>query len=91
MLLKTRELAQHLVGKRKTVDFMFPVYEIERQDNMEIRQLILDISYVEWKKLGFSKGTLHYIKQNAKYGKPFGLNAHVRERLDEWDKLGCAH
>jgi CRISPR-associated protein Cas1 len=52
LLLKTKELAQHLVGKRKTVDFMSPVYEIERQDNMEIRQLILDISDVEWKNWG---------------------------------------
>jgi len=84
LLLKARELAQYLVGKRKTVDFVSPVYEIERQDNMEIRQLILDIPYVEWKKLGFSKGTLHYMKQNAKSGKPFTLNAHVRERLEEW-------
>ncbi|WP_234993680.1 hypothetical protein [Methanohalophilus portucalensis] len=60
LLLETRELAQYLVGKRKTVDFVYPVYEIERQDKMDIRQLILDISYVEWKKMGFSKGTLNY-------------------------------
>jgi hypothetical protein len=44
-----------VVGKRKTVDFVSPVYEIERQDNIEIRQLILDISYVEWKKWGSQK------------------------------------
>nr|WP_268765992.1 CRISPR-associated endonuclease Cas1 [Methanohalophilus halophilus] len=87
LLLKTRELAQYLVGKHKTVDFVSPVYEIERQDNMEIRQLILDISYVEWKKLGFSKGTLHYMKQNAKSGKPFTLNKHVQERLNQWAQL----
>ncbi|ATU08599.1 hypothetical protein [Methanohalophilus portucalensis] len=49
MGIETRELAQYLVGKHKTVDFMSHVYEIERQDNMEIRQLILDISHVEWK------------------------------------------
>lgn len=78
MLLKTKVLAQHLVGKRKKVDFMSHVYEIERQDNIEIRQLILDMSYSEWEKLGFSKGTLHYMKQNAKSGKPFTLNTHVR-------------
>jgi CRISPR-associated protein Cas1 len=64
-----------------------PVYEIERQDNMEIRKLILDISYVEWKKMGFSKGTLHYMKQNAKSGKPFTLNKHVQERLNQWAQL----
>ncbi|OPY19623.1 MAG: hypothetical protein A4E23_01166 [Methanomethylovorans sp. PtaU1.Bin073] len=30
--------------------------------------------------MGFSKGTLHYLEQNAKGDKPFTLNAHVRER-----------
>ncbi|SES68129.1 hypothetical protein SAMN04488587_0549 [Methanococcoides vulcani] len=28
-----------------------------------------------WGKIGFSKGTLHYMKQNAKNEKPFTLNA----------------
>lgn len=88
LLLKTRELAQYRVGKHKNVDLMSPVYEIERQDNMEIRQLILGISYSEWKKMGFSKGTLHYMKQNAKSGKSFSLNAHVRERLEMWTNVG---
>ncbi|OBZ34426.1 MAG: hypothetical protein A9957_02805 [Methanohalophilus sp. DAL1] len=45
LLLKTREMAQYLVGKRKTIDFVSHVYEIERQDNMEIRQLLLYIFY----------------------------------------------
>jgi hypothetical protein len=30
---------------------------------------------------GFSKGTLRYMKQNAKSDKPFTLKAHVRKRL----------
>ncbi len=33
----------------------------------------------------FSKGTLHYMKQNARRDKPFTLNAHVKERLKTWD------
>ncbi|WP_268865974.1 hypothetical protein [Methanolobus vulcani] len=40
--------------------------------------------YTEWKKMGFSKGTLHCMKQNAMSDKPFALNAHVRERLEGW-------
>ncbi|NPE30306.1 hypothetical protein HNV12_20590 [Methanococcoides sp. SA1] len=38
--------------------------------------------YVEWKEMGFSKGTLHYMKQNARSKKLFSLNGHIRERLD---------
>jgi CRISPR-associated protein Cas1 len=65
LLLKTRELAQYLVEKRKTIDFSKPEFTLDRQDSDDIRQKILSISYTEWKNLGFSKGTLHYMKQNA--------------------------
>ena len=84
LLLKTRELAQYLVEKRKTLDFSNPVYSVERQDSDDIRQKILSISYSDWKKMGFSKGTLHYMKKNAEADKPFTMNAHVRERLEMW-------
>lgn len=88
LLLKTRELAQYLIEKRKTLDFSKPVYAVARQDSEEIRQKILSISYSDWKNMGFSKGTLHYMKKNAETDKPFTLNAHVRERLEMWEKMG---
>ena len=84
LLLKTRELTQYLVEKRNTIDFSKPEYAVERQDSEDIRQKILDISYTDWKKMGFSKGTLHYMKQNAKDDKPFTFNVHVRESLMNW-------
>jgi CRISPR-associated protein Cas1 len=87
MFLKTRELAQYLTDKRKDIDFIVPQYETKRQDSSDIRKKILSISYSDWKKLGFSKGTLHYMKKNAKADKPFTLNAHNKERLDKWEKL----
>ena len=83
LFLKTRELAHYLIGKRKTIDFLKPSYEIEGLDSNEIRKKILDISYSDWRKLGFSKRTLHYMKKNAKENKPFSLNKHVIERLGE--------
>ena len=51
LLLKSRELAHHLVGKRKTLDFVKPAYEIERSDSNSMRQNILDMSYAEWHKI----------------------------------------
>ncbi|MCK5346210.1 MAG: CRISPR-associated endonuclease Cas1, partial [Candidatus Heimdallarchaeota archaeon] len=60
-------------------------YAVERQDSEDVRQKILSISYTDWKKRGFSKGTLYYMKQNAMSDKPFTLNAHVRGRLENWD------
>jgi CRISPR-associated protein Cas1 len=84
LLLKTRELAQFLVEKKKSVDFCKPEYTIERQDSEDIRQKILSISYTDWENMGFSKRTLHYMKKNAEADKPFTLNAHVKERLEMW-------
>jgi len=88
LLLKARELSHHLVGKRKTIEFIKPVYVGKRDDTDLLRKKIIDMPYTEWEKMGFSKGTLHYMKQNANSGKAFSLNAHVRERLEMWGG-GC--
>lgn len=87
IFLKVRELAHYLTSKKEKLDFVKPEYEIERIDSYEIRQKILNISYVDWKKLEFSKGTLHYMKQNAKSDKPFTLNSHVLKRVNKWEAL----
>ncbi|KUG19367.1 crispr-associated protein cas1 [hydrocarbon metagenome] len=65
---------------------MSPAYAVERQDSDEIRQKILDMPYAEWEKMGFSKGTLHYMKKNAESGKPFTMNKHVGERVERWQE-----
>ena len=84
IFLKARELAHYLISKKKSLDLASPEYKIERQDSDEIRKKILSIPYSEWKKRGFSKGGLNYMKKNAESEKPFTLNKHVRERLDQW-------
>ena len=43
----------------------------------------MGISYTDWKKRGFFKGTLHYMKENAKGEGPFSLNVHVRGEMWE--------
>jgi CRISPR-associated protein Cas1 len=50
--LKTRELAFYLTGRRKNLEFVNPVYKMERNDSEELRKKILDMSYSEWKKMG---------------------------------------
>ena len=81
LLIKTRELAQYLLGMKKNIDFISPSIPLERVDNEEMREKILKISYSQWERLGFSKGTLFYMKKNAKQNKPFSINKHVQERL----------
>ena len=81
---KARELAQYIEGKRKTLDFSSPGPNLERQDRQDVREKILSITYKEWKEMGYSKGTLHYLKKNVKSGKPFTMNEHVRKRIEGW-------
>lgn len=52
IFLKVRELAHFLTNRKEKLNFVKPEYEIERIDSYEIRQKILNISYVDWKKLG---------------------------------------
>jgi CRISPR-associated protein Cas1 len=59
----------------------------QRVDSHEIRQKIQSISYSDWKKLGFSEGSLYYMKQNAKSNKPFTLNSHGLEKVKAWENL----
>jgi len=79
---KIRELAHFLVGKRSSLDLTAPLIPIERQDTDAARQQILALNYIQWEKMGFSRGTLHYLKANARAGKPFTMNKHVKERLE---------
>ncbi len=81
IMLKTRELSQYLMGKRLSIDFSKPVVKLERHDNHELRQKILNLSYTEAKKLGIGKGALHDLKRRAKLEEPFKMYEKVKERL----------
>ena len=60
--MKARELANGLDSCN--IDFSMPKLEIKRNDNKELRDRISKIKYSDWAKLGYSKGTLHYLKHN---------------------------
>jgi CRISP-associated protein Cas1 len=55
-------------------------------NSVDIRKKIFSIPYVEWKKRGFSKGTLHHLKKQADGDKPFYLQKQVMTQLDQWDQ-----
>jgi len=50
-------------------------------DRKDVRKKILSILYTPWKKRGFSKGKLNYMKKNVKAEKQFTLNKQVSERV----------
>lgn len=79
---KAYELGQFIIGKRKSLDFSDPSPQLYREDSTAMRQKILNMDYSTWEKNGFSKGTLHYLKKNAKKDKPFKIYKNARKKLN---------
>lgn len=79
---KTAEFTDYLLGSKKSFDFASPLPSLERDDSAKLREKILSMSYSEWKKIGFSKGTLHYLKNNARKDEPFRVYAKVKEKIE---------
>lgn len=82
---KTYELAQYLIGNKKSLDFSVPEPDSKRDDSGELRDRIKGLSYKKWKDMGFSKGTLHYLKHNVSNEKPFKIYGKVKEKLMEME------
>ena len=61
-------MSNYLAEKRKRFDLSKPEVKLVNVDDKELRDKILNMSYTEWKKMGRSKGTLHYMKKKVKEG-----------------------
>jgi len=83
IVMKGQELGQYIVGKRTVLDLSDPRPVLRRDDNEEMRRKILDMTYTEWRKLGFNKSTLHYLKKHGNEDKPFKIYEKVMNKLKE--------
>ncbi len=79
---KAGELANYLRGKTRVLNFAQPCPTVDRDDTAELRENVLALSYAEWKKMEYSKGTLHELKVKAKGIEPFKVYEKVKEKLD---------
>lgn len=55
--------------KKKEFDFVIPTMKLNRNDNLELREKILNMTPKERKQLVVNKSTLWYIKKNLSEGK----------------------
>jgi CRISPR-associated protein Cas1 len=81
VFLKARELAHHIAGKRKSLCFSSPDSELKREDNLKLRREILNMSYSEWKRMGYSKGTLYYLRKRVGEERPFKSYSKSRNKI----------
>jgi len=64
-----QQLANFIVDKKKEFDFVIPKMNLNRNDNLELRGKILNMTIEERKKLGINKSTLWNIQKNLLEGK----------------------
>ena len=64
-----QQLANFIIDKKKEFDFVIPKIRLNRNDNLELRNKILNMTPEERKQLGINKSTLWYIKKNLHEGK----------------------
>jgi CRISPR-associated protein Cas1 len=79
---KTNELGRFLIGKQRSLDFMQPAPNLEKQDDRELRAKILALTQSQAKELGIGKSTLHYLRSNAGAEQgSFKIYSKIRDRL----------
>ncbi|MFW3145560.1 MAG: CRISPR-associated endonuclease Cas1 [Thermoplasmatota archaeon] len=83
--IKVQEFSHYIMNNRKSLDFSIPAPFMEAVDNKELRDKILNITYADWKKKGYSPGSLHYLKKIAESNMPLKLNQITIEKLDSID------
>jgi CRISPR-associated protein Cas1 len=74
---KAGELVDYVQGKSRSLDLGAPAPVQAREDSAALRRKVLDITYAEWQAMGYSKGTLHQLKEKAERENPFVLYGKV--------------
>ena len=64
-----QQFSNFLVDKKKEFHFVIPKINLNRNDELELREKILSMTPDERKELGINKSTLWYIKKNMSEGK----------------------
>ena len=64
-----QQLSNFIVDKKKEFEFVIPKMKLNRNDDIELREKILNMTTEERKRLGINKSTLWHIKKNLSEGK----------------------
>jgi len=77
-----RNLAHHISDKKKNFDFVIPELIIQREDTVQLRKKILQLTSEDRKRLGINKSTLWYIKKNISDGKTSKIYSKIMYKLN---------
>ena len=82
MFENIRELSKYVLGKAMEMKFNIPNINIERNDNIEMRNKIVSIDPEKRKELKINKSTLWYQQRKIKEGKTIKVYNKTRVRIE---------
>ena len=76
-----QQLANFIVDKKKEFDFVIPMMKLNRNDDVQLKEKILNMTPEERKLLGINKSTLWYIKKNLSEGQSPKIYEKIRLKI----------
>jgi CRISP-associated protein Cas1 len=73
LLDNVQQLANFIAGRKHELEFVVPLVKIDRNDSIDVREMILNMTPSQRKMLGINKSTLWYQKRNLREGKSIKL------------------
>lgn len=74
-------LSNHIIGRQKDVQLDIPNFQIQRNDDLKIRESIMAITPEERKRLGINKSTLWQMQKNIKDGKRIKVYDKMKQKI----------
>jgi len=77
-----QQLANFILGKQKHLELDIPKIKLERSDEIELKEKILNMTPQQQKELGINKSTLWYLKNNLTKGKKVVIYDKIKTKLE---------
>jgi len=76
-----QQLSNFISDKKKELEIIIPTMNLDREDDLKLRERVLSMNESERKRLGINKSTLWYIKNNLKKGKTVDIYGKVLSKV----------
>jgi len=80
---QTQQLVNFILGKQKQLELNIPKIKLERNDDVEIKEKILNMTPQQRKEYGINTSTLWYMKKNIVEKKKINIYGKVKNKIQE--------
>ena len=79
---QVQQLANFILDKQKQLELDIPKIKLERNDEIKLKEKILNMTPQQRKELGINKSTLWYLKNNLTKGKKVMIYDKIKTKLE---------